>query len=146
MGSFGLLILRLVIGSLYMLHGLPKLIGGEGSSDRLSDDAKKKLGDGFSASMEHGGVQNTVKMLESIGVPNAPAMAWLVILTEFLGGLALILGWKTRWAALGLTAVQGVAIGKIHAPSGVSGSEFNGALMAATAALALTGPGKIALD
>lgn len=144
--SLGLLLLRLVTGVVYVLHGLPKLIGGEGSGKRIPEDVQQKLGQGFVGSMEKGGIENTTKMLSSLNVPNAPMMAWVVALTEFLGGLALILGWKTRLAALGLTVVQVVAIGKVHAPNGASGSEFNSLLLAATGSLALTGPGKVAVD
>lgn len=144
--SLGLFLLRLVVGSVYLLHGVPKLIGGKGSSEKLSEETQKKLGEKFTASMEGGGVENTTRMLESIGVPNAPAMAWMLTLTESLGGLALILGWQTRWAALGLSAVQTVAISKVHAPQGASGFELNAVLLASTGALALTGPGKIAID
>ena len=146
MMSLGLLLLRLVTGGVYVLHGLPKLIGGEGSGKRIPEDVQKKLGQGFVGSMENGGIENVAKMLGSMDVPNAPMMAWVLSLTEFLGGLALIFGWKTRLAALGLTVVQIVAIGKVHAPQGASGSEFNGVLLAVTGALALTGPGKVAID
>ncbi len=146
MVSFGLLLLRMAIGGVYVLHGLPKLIGGEGSAERIPAEKQAKLGKGFVASMENGGIENVTKMLDGMGVPNAPMMAWVLAFTEFLGGLALIFGWKTRLAALGLTTVQVVAITKVHAPQGVSGSEFNGVLLAATGSLALTGPGKVALD
>lgn len=145
MTSLGLLLLRLMTGGVYVLHGLPKLIGGEGAGKRIPEDVQQKLGQGFVGSMEQGGLENTAKMLESLGVPNAPMMAWVVALTEFLGGLALVLGWNTRLAAFGLTIVQIVAIGKVHAPQGASGSEFNGVLLATTGALALTGPGKVAI-
>ncbi|MGI8484331.1 MAG: DoxX family protein [Thermomicrobiales bacterium] len=144
--SLGLLLMRIATGGVYVLHGLPKLIGGEGSGKRIPEDVQRKLGHGFVGSMEKGGVENIAKMLDSLDVPNPPMMAWVLSLTEFLGGLALIFGWKTRVAALGLTVVQVVAISKVHAPQGASGSEFNGLLLAATGALALTGPGKVAID
>lgn len=144
--SLGLLLLRVVTGSVYVLHGLPKLIGGEGSGKRIPEDVQQKLGQGFVGSMEKGGIENIAKMLDSLDVPNPPLMAWVLALTEFLGGLALIFGWKTRLAALGLTIVQVVAIGKVHAPQGASGAEFNSVLLAATGALALTGSGKVAID
>lgn len=144
--SLGLLLMRIAAGGVYVLHGLPKLIGGEGSGKRIPEDVQQKLGQGFVGSMEKGGVENVAKMLDSLDVPNPPMMAWVLSLTEFLGGLALIFGWKTRVAALGLTVVQIVAISKVHAPQGASGSEFNGLLLAATGALALTGPGKVAID
>jgi putative oxidoreductase len=146
MASLGILILRLITGSLYVLHGLPKLIGGQGSSQKVPEAARQRLGEGFSASMEHGWTSNLSGFLGTIGVPNPRLMAVVVALTELLGGIALIFGWKTRLASLGLSAVQVVAISKVHAKDGVTGSELNVSLFAATTTLALTGPGKIAVD
>jgi putative oxidoreductase len=147
MVSLGLLLLRLVVGGIFVLHGLPKLFGGQGSSERLSDTATATLGEGFVGAMEHGGIQNLTGMLGQMEIPNPPTMAWALALTEFGGGLGLILGWKTRPLAAGLAFSQLVAINKVHASQGlVGGYEFNATLIGATSALALAGPGKIALD
>lgn len=145
--SLGLFLLRLVVGGLFVAHGVPKLFGGQGSSDKLSDTAKGTMGQAFVDQMEGGGIQNLTGMLESMNVPNPPTMAWVVALTEFVGGLGLILGWKTRPLAAALAFSQIVAIDKVHAQQGlIGGYEFNATLIGATGALALTGPGKIALD
>jgi putative oxidoreductase len=50
------------------------------------------------------------QQLASDGVPG-PAMAWAIVgaLIEFFAGLAVILGWKTRWAALLLMVFTVVA-------------------------------------
>jgi len=147
MVSLGLLVLRLVVGGLFALHGVPKLFGGQGTSGQLSDSARQTLGQGFVDQMEGGGIQNLTGMLQSLDVPNPPTMAWALALTEFVGGLALILGWKTRPIAAALAFSQLVAIDKVHAQQGlVGGYEFNATLIGATSALALSGPGKIALD
>ncbi len=147
MVSLGLLLLRLVVGGLFALHGVPKLFGGQGSSDKLSDTAKGTLGQPFVDQMEGGGIQNLTGMLGSMDVPNPPTMAWVLALTEFVGGLGLILGLKTRPLALALAFSQIVAIDKVHAKQGlVGGYEYNATLIAAAGALALAGPGKIALD
>lgn len=147
MVSLGLLLLRLVVGGLFALHGAPKLFGGQGTSEKLSDTAKGRLGQNFVDAMEGGGVQNLTGMLQAMDVPNPPAMAWTLALTEFAGGLGLILGWKTRPLALALAFSQLVAINKVHANQGlIGGYEFNATLIAATGTLALAGPGKIALD
>ncbi len=147
MVSLGLFLLRLVVGGLFAIHGVPKLFGGPGSSAKLSDTAKQTMGQGFVDQMEGGGIQNLTGWLQSMNIPNAPTMAWAVALVEFAGGLALILGLKTRPVAAALAVSQVVAINKVHANQGlVGGYEFNAALIGATGALALAGPGKIALD
>lgn len=147
MKSLALLILRLVIGGIYVIHGIPKLMGGEGKGDALPADVKENLGPGFVNFMEKGGIEQTAGMLDAIGIPNPKRMAWVVALTEFVGGLFLILGIKTRPASLALTAVQVVAIKRVHQQEGlVGGYEYNALLGASTLALAFAGPGKIAKD
>lgn len=47
-----------------------------------------------------GGYAGTQAYMASMGVPGA--LLPLVILTEAGGAIAIILGWKTRWAALAL--------------------------------------------
>jgi putative oxidoreductase len=86
-------------------------------------------------------------MMESIEVPNPKTAAWGLALAEFAGGLALIVGFKTRPAAVALAFSQMVAINKVHAEQGlVGGYEYNISLIGGTVALALAGPGKLSLD
>lgn len=147
MKSLGLLVLRLVLGGIFVAHGYPKLFGGQGESAHLADVTKSTLGEGFVEQVEHGGVGATAGMMESLGLPNAKAAGWAVALVEFVGGLALILGFATRPMAAALAFSQAVAINKVHASEGlVGGYEYNIALIGGTAALAIAGPGKIALD
>jgi uncharacterized membrane protein YphA (DoxX/SURF4 family) len=149
MKSLGLFVIRLVMGSIFFLHGLPKLIGGEGTSEKLSEQQKKVLGSGFVQSMEQGGVANTASWLESMDVPNPKMMAWALGLTETLGGLALVFGAKTRPAAIALATPQTVAVGKVHAKHGLiadGGYEFNLLLIGASVGLAIAGPGKLSKD
>jgi len=147
MKSLGLLVLRLVLGSLFVIHGYPKLFGGKGESENLSRVAKSTLGEGFVDQVEQGGVKATTGMMEAIGIANPKAAGWSVAIVEFAGGLALILGFKTRLAASALAFSQAVAIDKVHASEGVVGGyEYNLSLIGGTAALALAGPGKISLD
>jgi putative oxidoreductase len=149
MKSLGLLVIRLVIGSIFFLHGLPKLYGGEGTSEKLSEQQKKVLGAGFVQSLEQGGVANTAKMLEGMDVPNPTMMAWGLGLTEALGGLALVFGAKTRPAAIALATSQMVAVGKVHGEQGLinkGGYEYNLALIGVTVGLAIAGPGKLSKD
>lgn len=149
MTSLGLLILRLVVGGIFALHGYPKLFGGEGKSEKLSPGMRSKLGEGFAQSLEHGGLQNTIGMTQSMNLPMPQLAGTAVSVAEFGGGVALMAGWMTRPVALALLFSQLVAVNKVHAKNGLIGQggfEYNSVLIAATATLALTGPGALALD
>ncbi len=147
MKSLGLLVLRLVVGGLFAVHGYPKLFGGAGKGEALSESTKKAMGQQFVGAMEGGGIANLTRMMQSMEIPSPPTMAWVLALAEFAGGIALALGWKTRPVAFGLAFSQLVAIDKVHKQDGlVGGYEFNATLIGASAALAIAGPGKIAVD
>jgi putative oxidoreductase len=147
MRSLGLLVLRLIVGGVFVAHGYPKLFGGPGKSESLSGTTKATLGEGFAQQLDSGGIDSVAKGMEHMKVPNPKAAAWAVTLAEFGGGIALILGFKTRPAAAALAFSQMVAINKVEASRGlVGGYEFNLTLIGSTIALALTGPGKISLD
>jgi putative oxidoreductase len=49
-----------------------------------------------------GGFDGTVGFIASKGLPLPSLLAMATIALELLGGLALIVGWQTRWAALAL--------------------------------------------
>jgi len=147
MRSLGLLLLRSVIGVIMLVHGYPKLFGGEGKSEELPDEAKEALGETFVGSVEQGGVEGTVRMMEQLGIPNPRMSAWGIGLVEFGGGLAMILGWKARPAAAAIAFSQLVAVNKVHAPQGlVGGYEFNASIIAGAGCIALAGPGKLSVD
>ena len=55
------------------------------------------------------GFAGTVGYMESKGIPAAQVLAALTILLEIGGGLALMFGFMTRWAALALAAFTVVA-------------------------------------
>ena len=46
------------------------------------------------------GFEGTVSEIASKGLPLPQVLAVIAILIEFVGGLAIAAGWKTRWAAL----------------------------------------------
>ena len=147
MTSLGLLLLRLVTGTIFAIHGYPKLFGGENA--RVHPQAEQYLGKGFTEAMQHGGVSNLAQMLESMSVPAPKPMATWVALLEFVGGGLLILGWFTRLTSLLLAGDMVVAIQKVHWKNGMVGQggfEFPTALLGATAALTLTGPGALSID
>ncbi len=94
-------------------------------------------------------VPGTVQYFESIGLPGF--FAYLVIGGELLGGVALVAGFLTRWAAAGLAVIGfGSVIG--HAANGWlfsnagGGWEYPLLLGVVTLALALVGPGALAID
>jgi uncharacterized membrane protein YphA (DoxX/SURF4 family) len=75
----------------------------------------------------------------------------LVAWGEVVGGVVLLLGFLTRWAALGLIAIQVGAIVLVtgargFAPTGETGYEYNVALVAMCLALVFLGSGTLALN
>jgi putative oxidoreductase len=125
-------ILRLVLGVVFFAHGAQKMLGWFG-------------GYGF-----HG----TMGFFEHMGMP-AP-VAFLVISTEFFGGLGLIVGLLTRIAALGIGVEMIGAIFMVHLPNGFfmnwfgnqkgEGYEYHLLVVAVAAALLLRGAGAFSLD
>jgi putative oxidoreductase len=124
-GSTGLLILRLVLGIIFIAHGGQKVFGWWG---------------GY-------GLEGTVGFMATLGVPKV--LAYIASFTEFFGGVAVLLGLLTRAGALGLAITMLVAIFKVHLPAGLfapNGYELPLALAAIAAGLILTGPGKYSID
>ncbi|HUJ96067.1 MAG TPA: DoxX family protein [Terriglobales bacterium] len=120
--SWGLTILRVVVGLAFLLHGWQKLF------------------------VMH--VSGVGGFLGSLGVPVPGLAAWVLTLVEFLGGAALILGLFTRWVAWLLAVDMVMAMLLVHAKHGFfyPGVEYALTLMAANIALALTGPGAASVD
>lgn len=110
-----LLILRIGIGIIFINHGLSKL----------------------------GNMDGTIAFFASLGLP--AIIAWATAIVEALGGLAVILGIKTRLAALGLAIIMlGVFFtAKRGKPFGSTELEF--ILLLANLALIASGSGKYAL-
>ncbi|WP_413760618.1 DoxX family protein [Streptomyces sp. MMBL 11-3] len=124
--DIGLLILRVAIGLTVAAHGTQKLFGWFGG----------------------GGLDGTGQFFEMSGYPSGKAMAVVAGLSETLGGLGLVLGLCTPLAGAAVlgTMINALAVkwgGGFFAPDGV---EYELVLAAAAAALALTGPGRLAVD
>jgi putative oxidoreductase len=127
-----LTILRVVLGTVFFAHGAQKMLGWFG---------------GF-------GFHGTMGFFEHMGMP-AP-VAFLVICTEFFGGLGLIVGLLTRIAALGIGVEMIGAIFMVHLPNGFfmnwmgnqkgEGFEYHLLTVAMAAALLLRGAGAFSLD
>jgi putative oxidoreductase len=94
--------LRLIVGFGFMQHGYAKLAKGP---------------DTFAA------------ILGALGVPAPHFMAWTTILTELLGGVAVILGAFVTLASIPMAVLLLVAIFSVHLPYGFSSIK----LMAVTA-------------
>ena len=131
--SWSHLVVRLGLGIVFFAHGAQKTFGWFG-------------GRGLSA---------TVAGFRQMNIP--PAAATLAALVECLGGLALIVGFLARPAALGLIAVMLVAIVKVHARHGFfinfaqtpgkgHGFEFNLALIVMTLSILIGGAGALSID
>jgi len=124
------------------------------------------VGYGF---MEHGyaklskGPEVFAAILHATGVPVPHLMAWLTILTELIGGLAVLLGAFVALASLPMAALLLVAIFTVHLPYGFSsiklksvtagqaqfgppGYECNLLYLVCLAALVLGGLGPMAID
>ena len=76
---------RILLGHIFLLAGINKISGYEG----------------------------TVGYMEAMGVPGI--LLPLVIVPEIAGGLALIIGYKTRWAAIALAGFTVLAAVLFHA-------------------------------
>lgn len=62
----------------------------------------------------------TAAFFESLGFPGF--LAYIVIAAELIGGIALIVGYRTRWVSLALVPVL---LGSIYAPHGAAGFFFS---------------------
>ena len=128
--------LRLIVGIGFMQHGFAKLFKGP---------------DAFAG------------ILQALHVPMPHLMAWATILTEILGGLAVLLGAFVWLVSLPMTAVLLVAVFTVQLQYGFSsikllgvtpagaqfgppGYETNLLYIVCLAALVMAGPGPFAVD
>jgi putative oxidoreductase len=132
--SKSLFIVRVVLGVIFFAHGAQKVFGWFG-------------GPGLR------GVIGYFK--QSLGIP-AP-LTVLAALTELLGGLAMVVGFLVRPAAVGLIIVMAGAITQVHwrhgfflnwalEPGKGHGYEMNLALIAMALAVLVGGAGILSID
>lgn len=96
-------------------------------------------------------LERTAGFFESLSLPAPGVMAALVGGTELLGGLLLVVGLGTRFAALALAGVMSTALVTAHAPDAfASASDFLAQAptpyLVASLILLAFGPGRVAID
>lgn len=96
------------------------------------------------------GFDGVAQTFAGMGIPLAGVNGVVVPLLELVGGVLLVLGLFTRLVSLPLAATMVVAVLVAHLGNGFfaqdGGYEFALTLLAGTIALALAGPGELALD
>ncbi|MBI2126462.1 MAG: DoxX family protein [Thaumarchaeota archaeon] len=120
-GILAVLPLRLALGAAFVVHGYPKLSGAS--------------------------AKQTKDFMKTVGVP--PAVTTLTALLEFVGGIALILGFLTPIVGLliGLEMVATTILSKTKLQKKyVLGYELDIAYGAGAVTLALLGGGPLSLD
>jgi len=120
--SCGLAALRIVVGVIFLMHGGQKLFMG---------------------------FHNVAGFLGSLGIPQPTLAAIVLTLVEFVGGIALILGLCTRYAAALLSIDMLVALIAYHVKNGFfmpNGVEYPMLLLVANINLMLAGAGAMGVD
>ncbi len=131
--SWSHLVVRLALGIIFFAHGAQKVFGWFGGS----------------------GLSQTIAGFRQMGIP--PAATAVAAFIECFGGFAMIVGFLTRPAAVGLIVVMLVAISKVHvrngfflnwsmAPGKGHGYEFNLALIAMALSILIGGGGMWSVD
>jgi len=121
--GLGLLVLRLALGTVFVIHGGQKLFVM--------------------------GPSGTGGMLAQMDIPGASFVGPLLSVVEPLAGVAVLIGLLTRVAALGIAADMLGAIVLFHSKHGFfvpAGIEFPMMLVATALALMLLGPGRFSAD
>src|SRR3954452_4389576 len=126
--DLALFVFRLGLGGFFVGHGAQKLFGSFGGH----------------------GLAGTGQFFESLGMRPGRQHATAAGIAEFGGGLLLVFGLLTPFAAAAITAVMVVAILTVHAKNGPSSTdgfqEYNAVLAAAVFSLAGVGAGAWSLD
>jgi putative oxidoreductase len=124
----GLVLIRVVVGALFIGHGLQKLTGAFGGH----------------------GIEGTAMFMESLDL--RPGRRWALVagLAESIGGLLFALGFLTPVGAVLISAVMLMAMFRVHWAHGLwvqnGGYEYLLVTVVLTVGVALIGPGSYALD
>jgi putative oxidoreductase len=118
MHHIGLLILRLGFSGLMLTHGIPKLM---------------KL------------AQGNFDFSDPLGIGAVPSLI-LTVIGEAICPLLIIIGYKTRLAAIPAAITMGVAAFVVHAADPITSKEKALLFLFAFVVIALTGAGKYSVD
>lgn len=127
MRNAAMLILRLVVGATFIVHGYPKLFPS--------------------------GTAGFARFLGNLEFPLPGVFAWIVSFVEFFGGIAMILGFLVRYVGALMTVEMIVTSTKVKIAHGVgfigaqgAGWELDLLLLAIALSVALIGAGAYSLD
>lgn len=135
MAGWGLTVLRVAVGLVFIAHGAQALFGVFGGA----------------------GLAFTASRYEHFGLTPAYPLAVFTGVVQFAGGLMLFLGAWTRWAAVMLAVGTAAAAWIAHIAHGFflnwaltpgigHGYEFHFVLIGACVCLSLTGAGELSVD
>jgi len=119
--DLGLLLLRVVLGVVFIFHGYGKLFGGAP------------------------GMEAFISMVTKMGLPAPALLAYLAALSEFVGGILMLLGVWTGLAGAMIALVMFVAIAfakKFQYPM----IEIDLGMLSMALAVAISGAGKYSLE
>jgi putative oxidoreductase len=123
--DLGLLVLRLVLGGLFIAHALQHLFGW----------------------LQGRGLDGMADQLARFGYSNNTILAWVTGLTELVGGTFVLLGLFTPAGAAAILALMANAIVvKFNVDVFAGGVELESIYAAAAFAILFAGPGRISLD
>lgn len=95
-------------------------------------------------------VAGTTGYFGKLGLPMPEVLTWLVIAVELGGALLIVIGWKTRWVALGMagfTLLTALIGHKFWVDPGQAVQFLkNLGIMGGFILLAVAGPGRISAD
>ncbi len=124
---------RIIVGIVFFAHGAQKLLGWFG-------------GYGYTGTMGY--------FTETLGIP--AFLAFIAIITEFFGSLAILTGFFTRIAAAGISIIMLVAIFTVHIYNGFfmnwggnlkgEGYEYHLLALALLIGLFVKGAGSLSID
>jgi putative oxidoreductase len=135
MSGWGLTVLRVAVGLVFIAHGAQVLFGVFGGA----------------------GLAGTADRYQQLGLSPGYPLAILSGVVQFAGGLMLFLGAWTRWAAIALAVGTAGAAWVAHiahgfflnwalTPGAGHGYEFHFVLIGSCACLALSGAGELSID
>jgi putative oxidoreductase len=123
--TWGPLFVRLAVGIVMTIHGAGKLFG---------------IGPAVLP------IEQFTGFIANLGLPAASLFAWLVAIVEFGGGILLLLGLLTRYAALAVAIDMFVATVLLHYPNkGYLASELTIVLCLVALSLVVSGAGKLSV-